>query len=119
MPATICPITWSARMPAGVIVRVGAAVRKWSPGDRVVVYPCAIDYQDPVSQMDGMLAADQRAWGFETNFGGLAHYAVVKANQLLAKPRHLTWEEAACNTLCAMTAYRMLVESARSAAQAG
>jgi crotonyl-CoA reductase len=93
----------------GVVVRMGDAVRRWSVGDRVVVYPCAIDYQDPASQVDGMLAEDQRAWGFETNFGGLAHYAVVKANQLLPKPRHLTWEEAACNTLCAMTAYRMLV----------
>lgn len=90
---------------------MGDAVRRCSVGDRVVVYPCAIDYQDPLSQVDGMLAADQRAWGFETNFGGLAHYAVVKANQLVPKPRHLTWEEAACNTLCAMTAYRMLVSS--------
>jgi crotonyl-CoA reductase len=94
---------------SGVVVDVGAAVRGWSIGARVVVYPCAIDYQDPLSQVDGMLASDQRAWGFETNFGGLAHFAVVKANQLIAKPRHLTWEEAACNTLCAMTAYRMLV----------
>jgi crotonyl-CoA reductase len=94
---------------SGVIVRMGEAVRKWSTGDRVVVYPCAIDCQDPASQVDGILAADQRAWGFETNFGGLAHFAVVKANQLLPKPRHLTWEEAASNTLCAMTAYRMLV----------
>lgn len=94
---------------SGVIVGMGAAVRHWSIGDRVVVYPCAIDYQDPVSQVDGLLTEDLRAWGFETNFGGLAHYTVVKANQLLAKPRHLTWEEAASSTLCAMTAYRMLV----------
>jgi crotonyl-CoA reductase len=94
---------------SGVIVKLGDAVRGWALEDRVVVYPCAIDYQDPASQVDGMLASDQRAWGFETNFGGLAHYAVVKANQLVPKPRHLTWEEAACNTLCAMTAYRMLV----------
>ncbi len=93
----------------GVVSRVGAAVRGWKPGDRAVVYPCAIDHQDPASQEDGMLAADQRAWGFETNFGGLAHYAIVKANQLMPKPTHLSWEEAACNTLCAMTAYRMLV----------
>jgi crotonyl-CoA reductase len=67
------------------------------------------DSQDPVSQIDGLLSATVLAWGFETNFGGLAHFAVVKADQLLAKPRHLSWEEAACNTLCAMTAYRMLV----------
>ena len=46
-----------------------------------------------------MLAANQRIWGFETNFGGLADLAVVKANQLMPKPAHLTWEEAACNAL--------------------
>ncbi len=94
---------------SGVVVRCGTAVRRWAPGDRVVVYPGIIDWQDPISQVDGLLGEDARAWGFETNFGGLAHYTVVKANQLLTKPRHLTWEEAACNTLCAMTAYRMLV----------
>jgi crotonyl-CoA reductase len=94
---------------AGVVVRVGDMVRGWTPGDRAVVYPCVIDPQDPLAQIDGMLADDQRAWGFETNFGGLAHYAVVKAGQLMPKPRHLSWEEAACNTTCAMSAYRMLV----------
>lgn len=56
-----------------------------------------------------MLSQSQRAWGYETNFGGLAHYAIVKATQLLPKPAHLTWEEAACNTLCLMTSYRMLI----------
>ncbi len=94
---------------SGIVLRMGAAVRRWSIGDRVVLYPCAIDWQDPASQADGMLAEDLRAWGFETNFGALAHFTVVKANQLLPKPRHLTWEEAACNTTCAMSAYRMLV----------
>jgi crotonyl-CoA reductase len=94
---------------SGVIVALGSAVRRWSVGDRVVVFPGVSDYQDPASQVDGLLAESMLAWGFETNFGGLAHYAVVKVNQLLRKPRHLTWEEAACNTLCAMTAYRMLV----------
>jgi crotonyl-CoA reductase len=94
---------------SGVVVAVGGAVRKWSIGDRVVVFPGAADYQDPASQVDGLLCEEALAWGFETNFGGLAHFAVVKVNQLLAKPRHLSWEEAACSTLCAMTAYRMLV----------
>jgi crotonyl-CoA reductase len=94
---------------SGVIVRTGAAVRRWRPGDRVVTSPAYVDGEDPVIQHDGMLAADLRAWGFETNFGGLADFAVVKATQLLPKPRHLSWEEAACNMLCASTAYRMLV----------
>ncbi|MBT2235002.1 crotonyl-CoA carboxylase/reductase [Nonomuraea sp. NEAU-A123] len=94
---------------AGVVVRTGQAVRHWRAGDRVVTSPAYLDSQDPIVQHDGMLAADLRAWGFETNFGGLAEFAVVKATQLLPKPRHLSWEEAACNMLCASTAYRMLV----------
>ena len=56
-----------------------------------------------------MMATNQRIWGFETNFGGLAEIAVVKANQLMPKPAHLTWEEAACNALCNSTSYRMIV----------
>jgi crotonyl-CoA reductase len=94
---------------AGIVVRAGVGVRKWSIGDRVTVMTSWIDDQDPRAQMDGMLTESQRAWGFETNFGSLAHFAVAKANQLVPKPRHLTWEEAACNMLCGMTAYRMLV----------
>jgi crotonyl-CoA reductase len=96
---------------AGIVVQVGVGVRKWSVGDRVVAHPAWIDEQDPISQVDGMLCEAQRAWGFETNFGGLAHFTVVKANQLLPKPRHLTWEEAGCNTACAVSSYRMLVSS--------
>jgi len=57
----------------------------------------------------GMLTESQRAWGFETNFGGLAHFSVVKANQLMPKPRHLTWEEAATPGLVNSTAFRQLV----------
>jgi crotonyl-CoA reductase len=56
-----------------------------------------------------MLATNQRIWGFESNFGGLADLTVVKANQLMPKPTHLTWEEAACNALTNSTSYRMIV----------
>ncbi|WP_435863643.1 crotonyl-CoA carboxylase/reductase [Streptomyces microflavus] len=94
---------------AGVVVRAGPSVRHWRVGDHVVVGTLHTDEQDPITQWDGMLSTSQRAWGFETNFGGLAHYAIVKATQLLPKPAHLTWEEAACSTLCLMTSYRMLI----------
>jgi crotonyl-CoA reductase len=94
---------------AGVIVRTGAGVRRWSVGDRVVVHPAFIDPEDPRSQDDGMTAEEPLAWGFETNFGSLADFAVAKASQLMPKAAHLSWEEAACSTLCAGTAYRMLV----------
>ncbi|MFF8193556.1 crotonyl-CoA carboxylase/reductase [Streptomyces bobili] len=94
---------------SGVIVRTGSSVRKWKVGDHVVVAPAYVDEQDPDTHRDGMLGAGQKAWGFETNFGGLAHYAIVRASQLMPKPAALTWEEAAANPLCASTAYRMLV----------
>ncbi len=94
---------------AGVVLRVGSAVRNWKPGDRVTVHCNYVDDQSPSAHDDSMLADNQRIWGFETNFGGLADLAVVKANQLMPKPSHLTWEEAAANALCNSTSYRMLV----------
>ena len=94
---------------SGVVVRVGSAVRNWKPGDRVTVHCNYVDDQDPSAHDDSMLAANQRIWGFESNFGGLADLALVKANQLMPKATHLSWEEAAVNALCNSTAYRMLV----------
>jgi crotonyl-CoA reductase len=94
---------------AGVVIRTGDAVRNWKPGDRVTVHCNYVDDQDPSAHNDSMLATNQRIWGFESNFGGLADLTVVKANQLMPKPAHLSWEEAACNALCNSTSYRMLV----------
>ena len=94
---------------AGVVLQVGSAVRNWKPGDRVTVHCNYVDDQDPSAHDDSMRATNQRIWGFETNFGGLADLTVVKANQLMPKPAHLSWEEAACNALCNSTSYRMLV----------
>lgn len=94
---------------AGVVVRVGSAVRAWKPGDRVVVHCNYIDDQDPAAHDDAMMASNQVIWGYETNFGGLADMALVRANQLMPKPAHLSWEEAACNALVNSTSYRMLL----------
>jgi crotonyl-CoA reductase len=94
---------------SGVILRTGSAVRKWKPGDKVTIHCNYLDDQDPSAHDDSMLADNQRIWGFESNFGGLADVCVVKANQIMPKPAHLTWEEAACNALCNSTSYRMIV----------
>jgi crotonyl-CoA reductase len=94
---------------SGVIVRMGSGVRRWKVGDHTVISPIHVDDQEPATHADALLGAEQRAWGFETNFGGLAHYAVVRASQLVPKPTHLTWEEAASVPLCGGTSYRMLV----------
>lgn len=96
---------------SGVVLRVGSAVRLWKPGDYVTVHCNHVDDQDPSAHDDSMLAANQRIWGYETNFGGLAELSVVKANQLMPKPAHLTWEESAVNALCNSTSYRMLVSA--------
>ena len=66
-----------------------------------------------------MLDPQQRIWGFETNFGGLAELAVVKANQLMPKPAHLTWEEAASPGLVNTTAYRQLISKNGAAMKLG
>ena len=94
---------------AGVVVRVGSAVRDWKCGDAVTVHCNHVDDQDPTAHDDSMMATNQRIWGFETNYGGLAEITLVKANQLMPKPAHLTWEEAAVNALTNSTSYRMLV----------
>jgi crotonyl-CoA reductase len=94
---------------AGVVLRVGSAVRNWKPGDVVTVNCLHVDDQDPSAHDDSMMATNQRIWGFESNFGGLADICVAKANQLMPKAAHLTWEEAACNALCNSTSYRMIV----------
>ncbi len=94
---------------AGVVLRVGSSVRIWKPGDKITVHCNHVDDQDPTSHNDSMLGNNQRIWGYETNFGGLADLAVVKANQLMPKPAHLSWEESAVNALCNSTSYRMLV----------
>ena len=104
---------------SGVVLKVGSAVRLWKPGDRVTVHCNYVDDQDPSAHDDSMLAANERIWGFETNFGGLADLAIVKANQLMPKPTHLTWEEAAVNALCNSTSYRMLVSHNGAAMKQG
>jgi len=69
------------------VLRTGSLVRNWQMGDKVTVHCNYSDDQDPSAHDDSMLAA----------------------NQLMPKPAHLSWEEAAVNALCNSTAYRMLV----------
>jgi crotonyl-CoA reductase len=94
---------------AGVVLRTGPGVHVWKPGDEVVAHCLSVELERPDGHDDTMMDPEQRIWGFETNFGGLAQLALVKANQLLPKPAHLSWEEAAAPGLVNSTAYRQLV----------
>ncbi len=94
---------------SGVVLRTGPGVHVWKPGAEVVAHCLSVELERPEGHDDTMLDPEQRIWGFETNFGGLAELALVKANQLMPKPDHLTWEEAAAPGLVNSTAYRQLV----------
>ncbi len=94
---------------SGVVLRTGLGVHSWKPGDEVVAHCLSVELESPDGHNDTMMDPEQRIWGFETNFGGLAEIALVKSNQLMPKPAHLTWEEAASPGLVNSTAYRQLV----------
>jgi crotonyl-CoA carboxylase/reductase len=88
---------------SGVVWAVGSKVTRWKVGDEVVVH-CNQDDGDDEECNGG----DPMFWGYETPDGSFAQFARVQDRQLMARPRHLTWEESACYTLTLATAYRML-----------
>ena len=104
---------------SGVVLRVGPGVTRWKPGDRVTVHCNYVDLEGPEGHDDSMIDPRQRIWAFETNFGGMAEVAMVKANQLMPMPTHLTWEEAACLSLTLATSYRMIVSPNAGAMKQG
>jgi crotonyl-CoA carboxylase/reductase len=96
---------------SGVVWKVGPGVTRWKPGDEVVIHCNQASYEDPeVHGLDPMAAPSQRIWGYETTWGSFAQFTKVQAQQLLPKPKHLAWEEAASYGLTYFTAYRMLME---------
>lgn len=94
---------------AGVVESVGsAAVRNAKPGDEVCVAPgfscgtCAacLAGNDNLCKSYGIYG--------EMRDGGCAEFAVVKAANLLPKPKEMTWEQAAAWPLAFLTAWHML-----------
>lgn len=94
---------------SGVVWAVGSKVKRWKVGDEVVVHCNQTDGDDEeCNGGDPMNSPSQRIWGYETPDGSFAQFARVQAQQLMPRPRHLTWEASACYTLTLATAYRML-----------
>ena len=104
---------------SGVILRTGPGVHLWKPGREVVAHCLSVELESADGHNDTMLDPEQRIWGFETNFGGLAELAIVKTNQLMPKAKHLTWEEAASPGLVNSTAYRQLISGNGAAMKLG
>ena len=96
---------------SGIVWKVGEGVTRWRPGDEVVVHCNQASYEDvEVHGLDPLAAPSQQIWGYETTWGSFAQFCKVQAQQLLRKPAHLSWEEAASYGLTFFTAYRMLID---------
>jgi crotonyl-CoA carboxylase/reductase len=94
---------------SGIVWAVGRKVTRWKVGDEVVIHCNQDDGDDEeCNGGDPMFSTSQRIWGYETPDGSFAQFCRVQARQLMPRPQHLTWEEAACYTLTLATAYRML-----------
>src|SRR5437016_10750790 len=78
---------------AGEISAVGPGVTGWKPGDRVLV--------NPLNKKKGLMG--------EMLDGGMAEYCLVAADQLVAMPVGVGFEEAAALPVAYGTAHRMLI----------
>ena len=78
---------------AGEITEVGAGVKGWAVGDRVLV--------NPLNKKKGLMG--------EMLDGGMAEYCLVAADQLVAMPAGVSFEEAAALPVAYGTAHRMLI----------
>jgi NADPH:quinone reductase-like Zn-dependent oxidoreductase len=78
---------------AGEIAEVGPGVTGWKAGDRVLV--------NPLNKKKGLMG--------EMLDGGMAEYCLVEADQLIAMPDGVTFEQAASLPVAYGTAHRMLI----------
>jgi NADPH:quinone reductase-like Zn-dependent oxidoreductase len=78
---------------AGEVVEAGAGVTGWKPGDRVLV--------NPINKKKGLMG--------EMLDGGMAEYCLVAADQLIAMPAGVSFEQAASLPVAYGTAHRMLI----------
>ena len=81
---------------AGEIVEIGDGVSGWKIGSRVLV--------NPLNKKKGLMG--------EMLDGGMAEYCLVEADQLIAMPDGVTFEEAASLPVAYGTAHRMLITHA-------
>jgi crotonyl-CoA carboxylase/reductase len=90
---------------SGVVWKVGPGVSDWKVGDEVVLH--CNHLKNPGA------SDDQTIWGYETPDGSFAQFTRAQSQQLLKKPEHLSWEEAASYGLTYFTAHRMIMDRAK------
>jgi NADPH:quinone reductase-like Zn-dependent oxidoreductase len=104
---------------AGVVVEVGAGVRDVAVGDEVITYPVNA-CRTCTACLSGreVFCRQMKIWGFQTGpfDGSYGQFAKVQAAQVLPKPKHLSWVEAAATTTSLLSVWRMLVTRAKTVA---
>ena len=94
---------------AGVVWAVGSGVKSCKVGDEVVIHcnqTCGECHH--CNGGNPMLCRRQQIWGYETSHGSFAQFCRVQPQQILPKPKHLTWAQAGSYMLVYATAWRML-----------
>jgi propanol-preferring alcohol dehydrogenase len=96
--------------PAGTIESVGADVRGWRPGERVIPYIFCIPldspwYGTPREQLSPELAG---VIGVKGQQGGYAERLPIAANQLLRIPKQVGWHDAAVLCDAGLTAWHAI-----------
>lgn len=106
---------------SGIVWKVGANIHNCKVGDEVIV-TClrqSLDHgngnlNNPnFTSFDPMSSQDHGIMGYETPDGSFAQFVAVQAQQIIPKPKHLSWEDAASYILTYFTAYRMLITQAQ------
>jgi zinc-binding alcohol dehydrogenase/oxidoreductase len=92
---------------AGIVVETGSDVKGISTGDEVIINP-GLGWRNN---------SDVPPAGFEIvglpDHGTFAEYITLPAENIVVKPKHLSWEEAGVLSLAALTAYRVLFTRAK------
>lgn len=98
---------------AGIIERVGSEVEDLQPGQEVVVNPgLSCGHCDRCLLGEDNLCRHYQIIG-EHSWGGYAELAVFPRQNILPKPKRLSFEQAACVPLTFLTSWTMLVRRAQ------
>lgn len=105
--------------PPRVIAADGAGVVEastdpaWKPGDEVVVYPVVCDWECEWCRAGENVRCPHFGVIGEHSDGTACELLQVDARNVFAKPKALSWDEAAAFPLTFLTAWRMLTTRAR------
>ena len=102
--------------PSGIVEAVGPGVRRFRPGDRVVVYHiagCGYCRDCRAGWMISCASPERAAYGWQRD-GGHADYLLVEASTLIPLPEELSYVDGALAACGFGTAYQSILRTAVS-----